>query len=173
MLTPQSAPVADVGGVNFDAAGRLAIMNLFGAYAYTYDQDRLDDFRSLFTDSPELVLLHDNRELTADIDTVMRLLSVRKSGFRAAGNKRRHALNSLWFTGQSADEATGHCYVQVFSIRQGGSPVADLTGCYDFTVVKQQGVWRISRWVVTADQTETGLPSDAGSTSVSTVSSVA
>ncbi|VBA42870.1 hypothetical protein LAUMK136_04788 [Mycobacterium attenuatum] len=173
MLTHQSMSVGDVGGVNFDVVDRLAIMNLFGAYAYTYDQDRLEDFRELFTDSPELVLLHDNRELTADIDTVMQLLSARKANFVAEGNKRRHALNSLWFTSQSADEATGHCYVQVFSIRAGGPPTAHLTACYDFTVVKQQRVWRISRWVVTADQIETGIPSDAAPASMSTMSSVA
>ncbi len=29
----------DVGGVAFDAADRLAIINLLGAYAYTYDQN--------------------------------------------------------------------------------------------------------------------------------------
>lgn len=170
MLNEQSIAVGDVGGTDFDVADRLAIINLFGAYAYTYDQDRLDDFRALFTESPELVLLHDNRELSADIDAVMGLLTARKSAFRAEGNKRRHALNSFWFTSQSADEATGHCYVQVFAIRQGGRPAADLTGCYDFTVVKQQGGWRISRWVVTADQTETGLPSDTRSASARTAS---
>jgi hypothetical protein len=30
----QPAPVGDVGGVFFDVAGRLAVINLFGAYAY-------------------------------------------------------------------------------------------------------------------------------------------
>jgi hypothetical protein len=69
----QPVPVADIGGVAFDVADRLAIINLFGAYAYAYDQNRLDDFRALFTESPELGLrLHD-------------------------GNQRRHALNSFWF----------------------------------------------------------------------------
>ncbi len=35
MVDGQPAPVADVGGVAFDVADRLAIINLFGAYAYT------------------------------------------------------------------------------------------------------------------------------------------
>jgi hypothetical protein len=146
--------VADepAGAVDFDAADRLAIVNLFGAYAHTYDENRLDEFRALFTDAPRLGMLHEGAELTQDIDTVMNLLAVRKEKFRAENNQRRHALNSIWFTGQTANEATGYCYVQVFAIKDGGRPIADLTGRYEFTAVKQDGVWRLSRWVVAMDQ---------------------
>ncbi|MBV8863724.1 MAG: nuclear transport factor 2 family protein [Mycobacterium sp.] len=49
----------DIGVTAFDVADRLAIINLFGAYAYTYDQNHLDEFRALFTDSPELLLSHE------------------------------------------------------------------------------------------------------------------
>ena len=103
-----SAPAGDVGSVAFDVADRLAIINLFGAYAYTYDENRLDEFRALFTESPQLVLLHEGRPLSADIDTVDGLLAVRKAGFKAENNQRRHALNSVWFSSQSDSEATGH-----------------------------------------------------------------
>jgi hypothetical protein len=94
----QPAPIGDVGSVAFDVTDRLAIINLFGAYAYTDDENRLDEFRTLFTDSPELVLLHEGRALSADIETVMSLLAVRKAGFKAENNQWRHALNSYWFS---------------------------------------------------------------------------
>jgi SnoaL-like domain len=148
----QPAPVADVGGVAFDVADRLAIINLFGAYAYTYDENLLDDFRALFTESPELALVHGGTTVSRDIDTVMKLLAVRKAEFKAENNQRRHALNSFWFSSQGASEATGRCYVQVFAIRDGGPPTPDLTGCYEFTAIKQDGVWRFSRWVLAIDQ---------------------
>jgi len=148
----QPAPVGDVGGVFFDVADRLAIINLFGVYAYTYDENRLDEFRKLFTESPELVLQQDGHNLSGDIDAVMSLLAVRKEAFKAENNRRRHALNSYWFSRQSASEATGHCYVQVFAIKDGGPPCPDLTGRYEFTAVKQHGVWRLSRWVLAIDQ---------------------
>jgi hypothetical protein len=32
-----------IGDTAFDAADRLAIINLFGAYAYTYDENELDE----------------------------------------------------------------------------------------------------------------------------------
>jgi hypothetical protein len=107
----------------------------------------------LFTDAPELVLLHEGRELSSDIDTVMGLLEARKAAFQAENNQRRHALNSFWFSSQSTSEATGRCYVQVFAIQNAGPPSPEPTGCYEFTAVKQHGVWRFSRWVVMLDQT--------------------
>ncbi len=152
----QPAPVREVGRVDFDVADRLAIINLFGAYAYTYDENQLDDFRALFTESPELGLLIDGNTLSEDIDTVMKLLAVRKADFKAANNQRRHALNSFWFTSQSASEATGYCYVQVFAIRDGGPPTAELTGRYEFTAAKQHGAWKFGRWVLSIDQNLAG-----------------
>jgi hypothetical protein len=107
----QSAGSRDVGNTTFDVADRLAISNLLGAYAYTYHHDRLDEFRALFIESPELELLHEGHVLSADIDAVMSLLQSMKAAFKAANNQRRHAMNSFWFTGHSASEATGHCYV--------------------------------------------------------------
>ena len=62
----------------FDVTDRLAIINLFGAYAHTYDGNRLDEFRALFTDAPQFGLLHEGTELSQDIDTVMSLLAARK-----------------------------------------------------------------------------------------------
>jgi hypothetical protein len=150
----QPAPAGDIGSVALDVADRLAIINLFGAYAYTYDENRLDEFRALFTESPQLVLLHEGLTLSENIDTVMSLLAARKSAFKAQNNQRRHALNSFWFSSQSAREATGYCYVQVFAVKDGGPPVPDLSGCYEFTAVKQGGAWRFSRWVVAIDQTQ-------------------
>ena len=87
---------ADVGSVAFDVADRLAIINLFGAYAYTYDQNQLDNFRALFTESPELGLrLHDGTTVSQGVDTVMELLAVRKGEFAAQNNQRRHAAELL------------------------------------------------------------------------------
>jgi hypothetical protein len=72
-----------IGDTAFDAADRLAIIKLFGAYAYRYDENELDEFRALFTDAPELVLRHEDRMLSQDIDTVMNFLAARKAAFKA------------------------------------------------------------------------------------------
>lgn len=88
-MTVGGHPIEDVGSAAFDVADRLAIINLFGAYAYTYDANRLDASRALFTESPELVLLHDGTTLAVDIDTVMSLLAARKQMFAVEHNQRR------------------------------------------------------------------------------------
>lgn len=155
MLSTTPVETMDAGDATFDAADRLAIINLLGAYAYLYDQDHLDEHRGLFTESPELFLVQEDHTLSADMDTVASLAAARKAAFNAENNRRRHAIDSVWFTSQTATEASGHCYVQVFAIRDGGPPTADLTACYDFTAVKQHGVWRFSRWVLGIDQSNT------------------
>lgn len=151
-MGPAARSPRHVSGLTPAHRSRLAIINLFGAYAYTYDENELDEFRGLFTDSPELVLRHEDRTLSEDVDTVMKFLAARKAAFKAEKNQRRHALNSFWFTSQNATEATGHSYVQVFGIRDAGPPAPELTGCYEFTAVKHDGVWRFSRWVLAIDQ---------------------
>jgi hypothetical protein len=72
VVVDEQPSVGDVGSVDFDAADRLAIINLLGAYAHTYDANRLDDFRALFTESPELVLTHGNGVISGGIDTPRR-----------------------------------------------------------------------------------------------------
>jgi hypothetical protein len=61
----------------------------------------------LFTEAPHFGLLYEGNEISQDVDTVMNLLADRKAKFKAENNQRRHALNSLWFTSQSAPELTG------------------------------------------------------------------
>src|SRR5262249_54300864 len=133
-----------MGDVTFDVADRLAIMNLLGATAHRYDEARLDDFRALFTQSPEIPYAHGDQTFLEGFDALMGTAQARHEAFAAAENQRRHALDSMCFTTQGDTEATGRCYFQVYGTRAGGMPSAELTGYYEFTAVKQGGVWRIS-----------------------------
>jgi hypothetical protein len=54
MATDHPSSASAPGDTAFNAADRLAIINLFGTYAQSYDAGRLDTFRSLFTDQVEL-----------------------------------------------------------------------------------------------------------------------
>src|ERR1700731_2995387 len=81
--------IGDGAGADFDVTDRLAIINLFGAYAYTYYENRLDGFRTVFAESPQLVLLHEGRPLSADIHWAMSLHAIRKAGFNTANNHSR------------------------------------------------------------------------------------
>jgi hypothetical protein len=142
-----SAPVGDVGGPFFDVADRLAVINLFGAYAYSYDENRLDEFRELFTESPELLLQHDGHNLSGDIDAVMSCSQERI----VEGRKRPVAppaeLILVFRPKRRRDDRALLCP----GLRYRGWRCA-LSGRYEFTAVKQHAVWRFSRWVVAIDQ---------------------
>jgi len=45
------------GDASFNAADRLAIINLFGAYAQSYDAGKTDEFLSVFTEKVELIYI--------------------------------------------------------------------------------------------------------------------
>jgi hypothetical protein len=99
-----------MGDVTFDVADRLAIMNLLGATAQRYDEARLDDFRALFTQSPEIRDAHGDQTFLEGFDALMGTAQARHEAFAAAENQRRHALDSMCFTTQGDTEATGRCY---------------------------------------------------------------
>ena len=153
----QPAPAGDVGSVAFDVADRLAIINLFGAYAYTYDENRLDEFRALFTESPQLVLLHEGRPLSADIDRRHEPARGQEGGVQGRKQPTAPRAEFVLVLQPKRQRSDRTLFVQVFAIKDGGPPTPDLTGRYEFTAVKHDGAWRFGRWVVALDQTP---PSD-------------
>jgi SnoaL-like domain len=58
----------------------------------------------------------------------------------------------LCFDSQHGNEASGRCYFQVFSSRDGGAPGVQLTGYYEFTAIKQNDSWKFSSWIAHIDQ---------------------
>src|SRR5215204_299837 len=55
MLSPMSGETTTpIGEATFDAADRLAIINLIGAYVQLYDAGRLDEWQTVFADAAEV-----------------------------------------------------------------------------------------------------------------------
>jgi hypothetical protein len=58
MLSPMSGETTTpIGDAPFDAADRLAIINLIGAYVQLYDAGRLDEWQTVFADAAEVRVL--------------------------------------------------------------------------------------------------------------------
>ena len=140
------------GDAWFNAADRLAIINLFGAYAQSYDAGKLDEFISLFADKVELKYMNGDKVVAEGLAQVTQAMPGRVKAFQAAKMQRRHALTSYAFTSQTDNKASGRLYFQVFSITDGGAPSVAVTGYYEFTAVKQGNTWKFSRWIARADQ---------------------
>lgn len=147
-----SPPVGAPGDASFNAADRLAIINLFGAYAQSYDAGKTDEFLSVFTDKVELRYMSGDKVIAEGLTQVTQAMPGRVRAFQAAKMQRRHALTSYAFTSQTDSEARGRLYFQVLSIQDGGAPSVALTGYYEFTAVKQGNIWRFRRWIAHGDQ---------------------
>jgi hypothetical protein len=150
--TGKSPPVSAPGDASFSAADRLAIINLFGAYAQSYDAGKLDEFLSLFTDKVELKYMNGDKVVGEGLAQVTRAMEERVKAFKAAKIQRRHLLTSYAFTSQTDNEAGGRLYFQVLSSKDGGVPSVALTGYYEFTAVKKGNSWKFSRWIARGDQ---------------------
>jgi SnoaL-like domain len=140
------------GDASFNAADRLAIINLFGAYAQSYDAGKTDEFLSVFTEKVELIYMSGNKVVAEGVAQVTQAMPGRVKAFQAAKMQRRHALTSYAFTSQTDNEASGRLYFQVFSITDGGAPSVAVTGYYGFTAVKKCNTWKFSRWIAHGDQ---------------------
>ena len=140
------------GDASFNAADRLAIINLFGTYAQSYDAGKLDEFRSVFADKVELKFMSGDQVAVDGLAQLTPAMTERVKAFEAAKIQRRHALTSYAFTGQTDNEARGRLYFQVFTSKDGSVPSVALTGYYEFTAVKEGNTWKFSRWIARGDQ---------------------
>jgi hypothetical protein len=133
-----SPSVRSPGDTSFNGVDRLAIINLFGAYAQSYDASKLDEFISLFTDKAELKYMNGDKVAADGLAQVTAAMPERVKAFKAAKMQRRHSLTSYAFTSQTD--------------KDGGVPSVALTGYYEFTAVKEESTWKFSRWIARADQ---------------------
>src|SRR5262245_53179936 len=53
-----------IGDATFDAADRLAIINLIGAYVQFYDAGRLDEWQAMLADAAEVRFLNRDRTVS-------------------------------------------------------------------------------------------------------------
>jgi hypothetical protein len=112
------------GDASFNAADRLAIVNLFGAYAQGYDAGKPDEFLSVFADDVEPRYMSGDKVVAAGLEQVTAAMPGRVHAFAAAKIQRRHALTSQLFSQQTDSATNGRPYFQVFSIEGGGAPNA-------------------------------------------------
>jgi hypothetical protein len=152
MTTRNSPIVSAPGDVLFNVVDRLAIINLFGAYAQNYDAGKLDEFMSLFTDDVELKYMNGDKVVAEGVDQAARIMTARVKVFTAEKIQRRHFLTTYVFDSQIDSEASGHLYVQLLSSKAGGPPSIVLTAKYEFTAVKMGNTWKFSRWIAWSDQ---------------------
>jgi len=90
-----SPSVRSPGDASFNGVDRLAIINLFGSYAQSYDASKLDEFISLFMDKAELKYMNGDKVAADGLAQVTAAMPERVKAIKAAKMQRRHALTLI------------------------------------------------------------------------------
>ena len=135
------------GSTDFNAADRLAIINLVKVYALTYDNYEIDKWLSLFTDKAVFVAgVPGQKPLVQSGKTFREFWKQRGAAFEKSGNKRRHLISNVVFLDQTSQ--TAHISaVGLLMNTKNGAEVSVLTPLnYEGWFVKHDGVWKIEKW---------------------------
>ncbi|MCX2929479.1 nuclear transport factor 2 family protein [Mycobacterium sp. CVI_P3] len=135
------------GRTDFDCRDRLAIKNLVDTYALAYDNYLADEWFELFTDEAVFVAgvpgLEPVELRGADFRNFSR---DRMSAFRTSGNQRRHLMSNMVFLEQTQTTARASVVGLLTNTANGTAFAAVAALNYEGWFVKQNGVWKISRW---------------------------
>ncbi len=146
----EAIPQSNVGSASFDAADRLAIVNVLNSYGYFVDQLRMDDYFGLFTDAPEVEAWFAGERAVHDWKQFKDLSTARQEVFKREKIQRRHVLSAPRFDQQDNESASGQVYFRLYRIHHGTISLITI-GYYEFTMAKQRGEWKIDRWIIRAD----------------------
>ncbi|CAN5296740.1 hypothetical protein BH09ACT8_BH09ACT8_21340 [soil metagenome] len=135
------------GRTDFDCLDRLAVKNLVDTYALAYDNYLAEAWFDLFTDDAVFVVgVPGQAPLEQRGEAFRSFWRERMSAFSNSGNQRRHLMSNIVFLEQT-ETAVRASVVGLLTNTASGrafSPVATLN--YEGWFVKQNGVWKISRW---------------------------
>jgi hypothetical protein len=136
-------------------ADRLAILNHIGAYAFLFDEGRLDDWFALFSHDVSF----ENTTPTLGTVIVKGKKAFRERVSQRYGPKevipvRRHTMGNIHVASQTATTAKARTYMLISTV-----PAADklnilTTGTYNASLEKRNGKWLITRWYIEADAPE-------------------
>jgi hypothetical protein len=138
-----------------DLTDRLAIQELIGRYGYHYDEFRFDEWLDdLFT--PDVVCTRriggePGEQVFHGHDEVRAGFRPRLDAYRARGLQRRHVQAGIWIDELAGDRAHAHSICTILATPSDGPPYVGAVGHYEFDLVKADGRWWISAWVLSLD----------------------
>lgn len=132
---------------------RIAITEVIASYGYDYDEFRLDQWLEKFTPDATVTLTLAGNEVGAASgrDAIGAMLGARVTGFRAGNVQRRHNMTSIVVDELTTTTAKARSYLILTSTGPSGPTELVTSGRYRFELVKQDGVWRVSAWVIGLD----------------------
>jgi hypothetical protein len=131
---------------------RLAILNHLSAYAFLFDEGRLDDWFDLFSDdvtfeatTPTLgtVIIHGKKAFKEMVDV--------RYAPKEVIPVRRHTMGNIHLASQTPTTAQARTYMLISTVPAGDKLDVLTTGTYNANLEKRDGRWVITRWYIEAD----------------------
>jgi hypothetical protein len=135
------------------------IGNVFAAYAHYFDNQKIDEWLSLFGDDATWEVRVPGRQ-SVTMSKVQFGSFVRERFGRWAGSHRRHLFGGVFVESQTDDIAHAFAECLVGGTTPGKSFEALYTCEYEGRFRKINGEWKISRWFTAVDSTP--LEAEAG-----------
>jgi len=136
----------------------VAIHELFSRWGIGYDEGRLAVIGSLFTQDAEFVVLKGSAIPLSTHSGTDDILATLRSTMAEQGDQRRHLITNVVIEPVDENRATALAYGLV--IAHGESMFIGATVIYSADVVRQDGVWKFSRYVIGMDDYAGTPPSE-------------
>jgi 3-phenylpropionate/cinnamic acid dioxygenase small subunit len=133
----------------FNVEDRLEIINVLNSYSHYFDHGQTEDWLNLFTEDCVF-------EIAGGPEFKGRAgltpLVVRAKKWLETGVQRRHRLGNIVFHEQTNSNARISVYLLLASTANKEDLSFVSTGEYDGWLVKDEGEWKISKWVISTDR---------------------
>jgi SnoaL-like domain len=134
---------------------RVAIEELIGRYGYHYDEYRFEEWLTdLFT--PDVVCTRrvagePEEQIFRGHEELRQGLKPRLDAYQERGLRRRHVQTGIWISELADDRAHAQSICVIFATPPGGTTYTAAAGHYEFDVVRRDGRWWISAWLLSLD----------------------
>lgn len=144
---PARAPTVAPGDTRFNAADRLAIINLFGAMVRGLDERDLDLLASTVAPefSAEYRVPGSPSLKVSGRDDFRAMMAKRFENFENSGVRRRHIISPPFFMEQTADTAHVTIHFLNCTSTHGKDWHPFVSATAEFHAVKRDGVWMFTR----------------------------
>ncbi len=121
---------------------KLAILDLISRYSYTYDENLIDEFMTLFTDDAEVDLLTYSKGL----EEIRKQVEERRKYLSDNGIQPRHHQTITVLTEVSENRVHGKTYVLLTWYHKGRSELElRYSGMYDDEFIKTDAGWKFHK----------------------------
>lgn len=131
-------------------SARGDIENTFHRWALAYDENDLDTMTECFTEDAVLTMRIGDGDLVGPFDGREAVMGLMRDSLATQTDQRRHITTNIIIRSEDATSATTESYLTLVAVENGAIRVLS-SGKYQDELVKDGGVWRLSKRHIALD----------------------